>query len=261
MKGENADRMDEDNKIKGFADLNKLLEDEKKYNCFNCVYCVEFGSRVKIGRTSNVYNRIRQIKKYADYAECKIGKIAYIKTNSDKEVEKELHNYFKHYRILGTELFSIEFGKVVSILHKVENLPIKMHLSRKGEGEDFVMLCKKHILQSERAFIEQIIKKTIKKMAKYLAGCDFRLIDIQNTVSPVDLAKKLGFIDSHDLMERLTREGIYFKVNNIYIISGEYEERGYEIIKQTVLDSGEVVYYRRFTQSGVDFISRLLYRM
>lgn len=38
----------------------------------------------------------------------------------------------------------------------------------------------------------------------------------------------------------------------------KYSDMGYEIIKQEVLDSGQVIYHRRITQMGREFILNLI---
>ena len=51
--------------------------------------------------------------------------------------------------------------------------------------------------------------------------------------------------------------GIQYKVNKTWVLYSDYANLGYEDIKQEVLDNGKVVYHRKFTQSGRDFILEL----
>ena len=47
---------------------------------------------------------------------------------------------------------------------------------------------------------------------------------------------------------------IQYKVNDTWVMYSDYSHLGYEEIKQEVLDNGKVVYHRRITQLGREFI-------
>ena len=49
-----------------------------------------------------------------------------------------------------------------------------------------------------------------------------------------------------------------FQSNGTWVFYAKYADLGYEEIKQEVLDNGKVVYHRKFTQMGRDFIVNLL---
>lgn len=47
---------------------------------------------------------------------------------------------------------------------------------------------------------------------------------------------------------------IQYKVNGTWVMYSDYSNLGYEEIKQEVLDNGHVIYHRRITQLGREFI-------
>ena len=52
----------------------------------------------------------------------------------------------------------------------------------------------------------------------------------------------------------LADKKIQYQVNGTWLMYSNYSDCGYEEIKQEVLDSGKVIYHRRITQMGREFI-------
>lgn len=52
--------------------------------------------------------------------------------------------------------------------------------------------------------------------------------------------------------------GVQYKQNDTWILYSKYSGLAYVDIKQEVLDSGRVVYHRRWTQIGREFLIKLL---
>ena len=72
-----------------------------------------------------------------------------------------------------------------------------------------------------------------------------------------EIAKELGFKSAIALNKELERRKIQFKVNNTWVLSAKYANLGYESIKQEVLDNGKIIYHRKWTGEGRDFIINL----
>ena len=77
---------------------------------------------------------------------------------------------------------------------------------------------------------------------------------VNKTYTATEIAKELNMRSAQELNSRLGEMGIQFKVNNTWVFYSKYSNLGYEEVKQEVLDSGKVVYHRKFTQLGRDFI-------
>lgn len=80
------------------------------------------------------------------------------------------------------------------------------------------------------------------------------LLHVQKTYTSTEIAKELGMKSARALNGWLTKEKIQFKQNGTWVLYSQYAELGYTEIKQNVLDSGKIVYDRRWTNYGRDFI-------
>lgn len=84
------------------------------------------------------------------------------------------------------------------------------------------------------------------------------LMHVNKTYTATEIAKELNMKSAQQLNAKLEEMGIQYKVNNTWVLYSQYANLGYEEIKQEVLDSGKVVYHRKFTQMGRDFIINLI---
>lgn len=72
-----------------------------------------------------------------------------------------------------------------------------------------------------------------------------------------EIAKELGLRSANELNRWLSDMHVQYKVNGTWVMYSDYSDKGYEDIKQEVLDSGKVVYHRKITQIGREFIISL----
>ena len=80
------------------------------------------------------------------------------------------------------------------------------------------------------------------------------LMHVNKTYTMTEIAKELGFKSAAELNKKLSDMHIQYKVNGTWVMYSDYSNLGYEEIKQEVLDSGRVVYHRKITQTGREFI-------
>ena len=80
------------------------------------------------------------------------------------------------------------------------------------------------------------------------------LMHVNKTYTAAEIAKELGLRSAIQLNKILEKLHIQFKVNDTWVMCSDYSQLGYEEIKQEVLDSGRVIYHRRITQLGREFI-------
>ena len=83
------------------------------------------------------------------------------------------------------------------------------------------------------------------------------LMHVQKVYTTTELAKELGFKSAIALNTELSKNKIQFKQNSTWVLYSKYADLGYTDIKQTVLDTGRIVYDRKWTQSGRDFVVTL----
>lgn len=80
------------------------------------------------------------------------------------------------------------------------------------------------------------------------------LMHVNKTYTVTEIAKELGLKSAIQLNKILSDMHIQYKINGTWVMYSDYSNLGYEEIKQEVLDSGRVVYHRKITQTGREFI-------
>lgn len=83
------------------------------------------------------------------------------------------------------------------------------------------------------------------------------LMHVNKTYTMTEIAKELNLKSAMQLNQLLADRKVQYKVNGTWVLYSGYSDQGYEDIKQEVLDSGKVVYHRRITQLGREFILNL----
>ena len=83
------------------------------------------------------------------------------------------------------------------------------------------------------------------------------LMHVNKTYTMTEIAKELNFKSAIELNNKLSEMKVQFKTNNTWVLYSRYSNLGYEEIKQEILDNGKVVYHRKITQLGRDFIINL----
>lgn len=83
------------------------------------------------------------------------------------------------------------------------------------------------------------------------------LMHVNDTYTCTEIAKELNMKSARELNKALEKKKIQYKINNTWVFYSQYANKGYEEIKQETLDNGRVVYHRKFTQLGREFILNL----
>lgn len=83
------------------------------------------------------------------------------------------------------------------------------------------------------------------------------LMHVNTTYTATEIAKELNMKPANELNKALSDMKVQYKVGNTWVLYSQYSNKGYEEIKQETLDNGKVVYHRKFTQMGRDFILNL----
>jgi len=84
------------------------------------------------------------------------------------------------------------------------------------------------------------------------------LTHVNKTYTMTEIAKELNYPSAKKLNEVLKDKKIQYKINDTWVFYSKYSDLGYEDIKQEVLDNGKVIYHRKITQMGREFIINLL---
>lgn len=80
------------------------------------------------------------------------------------------------------------------------------------------------------------------------------LSHVRKTYTTTEIAKELGFRSAVAFNRVLCEQHIQYKQNGTYVLYAEYAELGYVHIKQEVLENDKVVYHRRWTQLGREWL-------
>lgn len=80
------------------------------------------------------------------------------------------------------------------------------------------------------------------------------LMHINKTYTMTEIAKELGLKSAIQLNKILSEKKVQYQINGTWIMYSQYSDLEYEEIKQEVLDNGKVIYHRKITQLGREFI-------
>lgn len=83
------------------------------------------------------------------------------------------------------------------------------------------------------------------------------LTHVNKIYTMTEIAKELNLKSAIQLNKLLADRKIQYNVNGTWVLYSPYSSMGYEEIKQEILDSGKVIYHRRITQLGREFILQL----
>lgn len=85
-----------------------------------------------------------------------------------------------------------------------------------------------------------------------------RLIHASKVYTTGELAKELNIKSAMKLNKLLEEHKIQYCANKTWLLYSKYADKGYTDIKQTELDNGKIVYDRRWTGLGRDFLIDLV---
>lgn len=80
------------------------------------------------------------------------------------------------------------------------------------------------------------------------------LIHSKKLYTTTEIAKELGFKSANVLNLKLEEDKVQYKVNDTWVLTSKYAENDYVSIKQTELESGKIIYDRKWTGLGRDFL-------
>ena len=84
-----------------------------------------------------------------------------------------------------------------------------------------------------------------------------KLIHQNKLYTTSEIAKELGLKSATKLNGLLAEKKIQYKQNKTWLLYSRYADCGYVSIKQDILDSGHIIYDRKWTGKGRDFILNL----
>jgi anti-repressor protein len=136
--------------------------------------------------------------------------------------------------------------------------------SEKGkQARLYFIECEKKLIESKpklpTTYLEALEKliETEKKRIEAEATVAI-LTHVNKTYTVTEIAKEIGLKSAIELNKILQDMKIQYKVNDTWVLYSKYANLGYFDIKQEVLDNGRVIYHRRVTQTGREFILKII---
>lgn len=174
------------------------------------VYCLEFGSHVKIGMTKDIRTRMQTLKSSArNYGGFSVGRIAYTLPHERyQQNEKTLHKLYKSIRVRG-ELFAIPFDHIPWHALPVDLTALDKRRSKHGEqtaahevfvdGESDMIKSLNEAVEQAKKTVQLMRELTMQFQKKMYARTD-GLIDVRsltseelNAMDPDEIANKVLF--------------------------------------------------------------------
>jgi phage antirepressor YoqD-like protein len=85
-----------------------------------------------------------------------------------------------------------------------------------------------------------------------------RLIHQNKLYTTTEIAKELGISSATKLNKILADKHIQYKQNGTWLLYSEYSDKNLVSIKQEILENDKIIYHRKWTGTGRDFILDLL---
>lgn len=112
-----------------------------------------------------------------------------------------------------------------------------------------------NILNNPDFGIELLTKLKEERQARIRAEQKNAILShVNKTYTMTEIAKELNLKSAVVLNKMLADKKVQYKVNGTWVLYSDYSNMGYEDIKQEVLDNGKVIYHRKITQLGREFI-------
>lgn len=116
------------------------------------------------------------------------------------------------------------------------------------EKQQTIILAMQYLQENLVAMKERAIKAERKNAI---------LMHVTKTYTAGEVAKEIGMRSAQELNQALADKGIQYKQNGTWLPTADNSSCGYFEIKQQELESGKVIYDRRITQTGREFILSL----
>lgn len=190
--------------------------------------------------------------------------------------------------VKGTEYTNVRWGRVDEYLEEIgfatsgkrpeyipENIFYRLAMKAKNEtaekfqakvADEIIPSIRKHGIYATDNVIDEILNnpdfgiellQKLKEERKARVEAERKnaiLMHVNKTYTMTEIAKELNLKSATELNKILAEKNIQYKMNGTWVLYSDYSNLGYEEIKQEVLDSGKVIYHRRITQLGREFI-------
>ena len=135
-------------------------------------------------------------------------------------------------------------------------------LQRSEKGTEFRLYfieCEKRLKQIAQPKLPKTYLEALKELVKIeeeKIALEYRVNNLVHSkkLYTTEIAKELGFKSANALNNILEEDKIQYKVNGTWVLCSKYSDKDYVSIKQTELDNGKIIYDRKWTGIGRDFL-------
>lgn len=128
------------------------------------------------------------------------------------------------------------------------------------QARRYFIECEKQLKQVSQKRLPQTYLEALKELVKVeeekqaLESRVNNLIHAKKLYTTTEIAKELGFKSAIAFNKRLEEDKVQYCVNKTWVLCSKYYNKGYVSIKQTELDNGRIIYDRKWTGLGRDFL-------
>lgn len=135
-------------------------------------------------------------------------------------------------------------------------------LQRSEKGTEFRLYfieCEKRLKQIAQPKLPKTYLEALKELVKIeeeKIALEYRVNNLVHSkkLYTTEIAKELGFKSANALNNILEEDKVQYKVNGTWVLCSKYSDKDYVSIKQTELDNGKIIYDRKWTGIGRDFL-------
>lgn len=195
-------------------ELHKKLEISERFNNW-------FERMLKYGFIENI-----------DYTGCKIF---------NTQAKQELDEY----------ILKLDMAKQICMLQRSE-LGTQFRI--------YFIECEKRLKEVTQPKLPKTYLEALKELVKVeeeKIALEYRvnnLVHSKKLYTTTEIAKELGFKSANALNNILEEDKVQYKVNGTWVLCSKYSDKDYVSIKQTELDNGKIIYDRKWTGIGRDFL-------
>ena len=173
-----------------------------------------------------------------------------------------------------SEIGAIENEEFSTFLSKTPNggRPLKEYIVNIDLAKEISMLertdkgreIRRYFIEVEKEYMKAKKPMTLLETARELVLSLEREQELKEKVNllthtsklytSTEIAKELGFKSARAFNEKLNEDKIHYRVNGTWLLYAKYSEMKLTSIKQHILENGKIIYDRKWTGLGRDFL-------
>lgn len=189
------------------------------------------------------------------------------------EISERFNNWFERmlkYRFIenidytGCKIFNTQAKQELDeYILKLDMAKQICMLQRSELGTQFRIYfieCEKRLKEVAQPKLPKTYLEALKELVKIeeeKIALEYRvnnLVHSKKLYTTTEIAKELGFKSANALNNILEEDKVQYKVNGTWVLCSKYSDKDYVSIKQTELDNGKIIYDRKWTGIGRDFL-------